>query len=534
MTPTRSLPILKGNLTERITLDQALKQDCDILHRLTYPEKRLDFCSEIYQSIKNGVFSKVLQHHLGLPSSRYHIPWVNEWLHGSFNICIPIYVDEKKKYMMRLPLPYKVGEASNSGNVEEKLRCEVAMYAYIATNHAAIPIPELLGFSFATSSCFTAMIRAPLLLRACSWLRRSLQWLTGNRRETPFLRHDHGLDFPFAYMLIEYVSNGDMLSAVWDEIDCDSAKRATLYADLARIMLSLASVPFSRIGSLKMDNDGTLSLSNRPLLYFIHQFENEGISTGLPRDLTYSASDLYILDTLSCHDNRIASQPNSMYSEQDAHEQLASLTMMRALLGHHLRREHRHGPFALQLTDLHPSNIFVDRDGHITNIIDLEWACVLPVELLRPPHWLTQRAIDMLEDEDLLEYDQRRQEFMSACETAERRLTCATTLTDIMQESWERGSFWYFHAITSCNAVFNLFTSHIQESYGPQATTTYRELNRSAWPYWRMGTTRFVERKLQERGEYLQRVRDLFEKAGDVDTADEREDVSVDRSKRRD
>jgi hypothetical protein len=34
--------------------------------------------------------------------------------------------------------------------------------------------------------------------------------------------------------------------------------------------------------------------------------------------------------------------------------------------------QHRHGPFPLQLTDLHASNIFVDEDWNITCLIDLE------------------------------------------------------------------------------------------------------------------------------------------------------------------
>jgi hypothetical protein len=41
------------------------------------------------------------------------------------------------------------------------------------------------------------------------------------------------------------------------------------------------------------------------------------------------------------------------------------------------------------LTDLHGPNIFVDQDWHIKHIIDLEWACSLPIEMLGPPYWMT-------------------------------------------------------------------------------------------------------------------------------------------------
>lgn len=42
----------------------------------------------------------------------------------------------------------------------------------------------------------------------------------------------------------------------------------------------------------------------------------------------------------------------------------------------------RSRPFLLQLTDIYPSNIFVDRDWNFMTIIDLEWMCALPAEML--------------------------------------------------------------------------------------------------------------------------------------------------------
>lgn len=58
---------------------------------------------------------------------------------------------------------------------------------------------------------------------------------------------------------------------------------------------------------------------------------------------------------------------------------------MRALLHQYTNEELREGPFVMQLTDLHAPNIFVDRDWNIKHIIDLEWACALPLANLRPP-----------------------------------------------------------------------------------------------------------------------------------------------------
>jgi hypothetical protein len=41
-------------------------------------------------------------------------------------------------------------------------------------------------------------------------------------------------------------------------------------------------------------------------------------------------------------------------------------------LHYYVKRERRNGPFYLQLTDLHASNIFVDENWNIAYLIDLE------------------------------------------------------------------------------------------------------------------------------------------------------------------
>lgn len=69
---------------------------------------------------------------------------------------------------------------------------------------------------------------------------------------------------------------------------------------------------------------------------------------------------------------------------------------MRTILPAFIRRDLRRGPFVMSLTDLHPSNIFVDEKWHITCLMDLEWACADPVEMIQPPHWLTNESVDRI------------------------------------------------------------------------------------------------------------------------------------------
>jgi Phosphotransferase enzyme family len=115
--------------------------------------------------------------------------------------------------------------------------------------------------------------------------------------------------------------------------------------------------------------------------------------------------------------------PNSIHDTEDGQRQLSALTTMRALLRHFTDRNLRNEPFILMLTDLHQSNLFVDSDWHITAIIDLEWASILPIEMQHPPYWLTGLSIDKLLGKDLEAFTSVHAEFMAIFEKEERSFT---------------------------------------------------------------------------------------------------------------
>lgn len=146
----RSLPLLHGN----ITLSAAKEKETNILHALGYWHQQSDFFSHLQQN-RESIKSVVL-HHLGLSSSgTCHVAEQNDWIHGSFNICIPITLSSRgrapeKRLVIRFPLPYRVGEEFRPGNADEKLRCEAATYAWLQENCPDIPIPHLHGFGLST------------------------------------------------------------------------------------------------------------------------------------------------------------------------------------------------------------------------------------------------------------------------------------------------------------------------------------------------------------------------------------------------
>ncbi|RSL84258.1 hypothetical protein CDV31_016724 [Fusarium ambrosium] len=506
MSPSSSLPLLTG----RIALSEALEEEDDVLEKLSYPEKRLNFCN--YLHAHTNEIESIVSHHLGIPRASCRVPWVDEWTHGSFNICIPVYVNDRKKVMIRFPLPYKIGESTHPGNADEKLRCEAATYAWIQSHSPSIPIPHLWGFSFPSGPSFTALDRAPLLSRLGWYLRRSILWALGRPAPSDYVIHPHQQKFTSGYLIVNYVEDGRMLSETWDTLHEDRNRRMTLFRDVARIILSLARVQFPRIGSLTMDNHGVVTLTNRPLALQLHQLENQGIRTSIPRDLTYVTSDTYLLDLLACHDNRIRHQPNTIIDHADGQSQLSALTMMRALLPHFTNRELQRRSFILMLTDLHPSNIFVDDDWNVTCLIDLEWTCSQPVEMLHPPYWLTNRAIDQITGEHLVAYSERHNEFMSAFDVEEKKARGSDACyADIMRAGWKTGSFWYFSAIESLSGLYNLFLQHIQPIYGTTAVRDWEEFERLVAPYWAPDSSEFIREKVKEREHYLEQIREVFQ-----------------------
>ena len=141
-----------------------------------------------------------------------------------------------------------------------------------------------------------------------------------------------------------------------------------------------------RIGSLIIDKLGYLQLNNRPLTMTLHQLENEGINTGIGRSDTFSSSIDYGMDLVNLYDQNLRDQPNAISSGGDGKLQMAIFACMRMVLLHFFSRSIRNGPFIFQLSDIYPSNLFVDQDWHITSVIDLEYAVALPREMEVAPY----------------------------------------------------------------------------------------------------------------------------------------------------
>jgi hypothetical protein len=231
--------------------------------------------------------------------------------------------------------------------------------------------------------------------------------------------------------------------------------------------------------------------------------ENDGAPRTMQRNETYDCTDSFVSDMLTFHDHRFLNQPNAVYSENDCRGQMAVKTLLRAFSHRYVKREHRRGPFFLQLTDLHASNIFVDDDWNITCLIDLEWLCALPREMLSVPYWLTGCSIDEIQDERYADFNGIRGEFMRVLEEQERG--AGAEVSQVIREMWDSKGVWFWYCLSSVNAMYFLLEGHLCPP-GSLSTSVERAVSQ----FWCENPEAVVRAKLADREEYDAELKRVF------------------------
>lgn len=177
-------------------------------------------------------------------------------------------------------------------------------------------------------------------------------------------------------------------------------------------------------------------------------------------------------------------------------------------------RDFDRGPFVFTLTDLHPSNILVDDKWRITCLVDLEWACSRPIQMVEPPYWLTNKGVDQI---DVEEYDRLRKELLTILSAEETEKSCSILskdargtslrLSDVMEQSWATGTFWYSLALSSPTGLFSLFYEHIQPLLTKHCSDGFSEIMPF---YWEKHVGKFVATKLADKKRYDSELRQAF------------------------
>ncbi|EXJ82336.1 hypothetical protein A1O3_06149 [Capronia epimyces CBS 606.96] len=425
-----------------------------------------------YLEAKTRTIETIVAQHLDLgPHQQCRVADRSQWLHGSFNVCVPVVVSnwQAKRVLIRCPLPHRLGGLHTTTLMEEKLRCEAASFAWISENCPRVPIPRLWGF---------------------------------------------GLP---AGMMMEFIEKetGEML---WEMGFPGSEHRRTFFRSFSRILLDL-SHPLPKIGSFTLLDSGDVSLRNRPLTKGLAELENESIPTDISRDYCYTATDSYLYDLLHCHALKLRHQPNSTRNDYDTEGQMATIVMLRALLPQFMNRRLRHGPFSFTLTDLHESNIFVNKQYHITSIVDLEWSCSLPIDMQHLPFWLGGDQFDDLYGEG---NEEKERQFIRTCEEFLQILEDeAGALSSLSPRSWIEGmrdcfcmkNYWYIAALKIPGAAYNLFIDCLQPQFAPshsegEGAIRFQDV---VARYWSVDSKRFVEQKSRDRETYLCQLRSAYQ-----------------------
>lgn len=147
--------------------------------------------------------------------------------------------------------------------------------------------------------------------------------------------------------------------------------------------------------------------------------------------------------------------------------------------------------------------------------MNLEWACSRPIEMVRPPSWLTDKGMDELVP---AEYDASRRQFVELLGAEEKEIGCSTLikshdgstllLSDVMNRTWETGAFWYAMALSSPSGVFTIFSNHIR----PLFCRDYEEEFGMVMPFFfEKNVGEIAGRKLADKEEYDKNLRQAFE-----------------------
>ncbi|KAL4779926.1 hypothetical protein BJX76DRAFT_65047 [Aspergillus varians] len=96
------MPRTRQLLRRQITYASAKEEEVNILHQLGYYDKQIEFFS--YLNNHQGWIKNIIAHHLHLNSPELcHVSNVKDWLHGSFNVCIPVTISTRntKRVILR-------------------------------------------------------------------------------------------------------------------------------------------------------------------------------------------------------------------------------------------------------------------------------------------------------------------------------------------------------------------------------------------------------------------------------------------------
>lgn len=528
------------------TYAEVVADDHNMLVEVQWPRQKRAFLE--YLQRESSAIEQAVRYHLSLSSRALcTVAPLREWRGGSFNMMIPVTVrpqgnkhhhdtDGGYRVAVRCPWPHRMQSQTSPDMAAEKVRGEAATYAWLSAHVPSVPIPQLRGFGLSDGRAFTPLV-------CCSWIRRAYESLRQRLQRLflffsasasassssaaaeywrPFFPSMGPVQLQTGYFITDFVERrqGRMLHELWPPRE--PADRQKMFRSLSRLLLDLIEIPLPRIGSFTVHDSGEVTLSGRPLTVPLAMLENEAIPSEIPPNTTYTCVETYLEDLLHCHDTRMEHQLNAVEGFYDAEGQLGTIVAWKAIRSHFMDRSLRNGPFALQLTDLHQSNIFVDDQYNITAIIDLEWTCSLPLEMLQPPFWLSGHIQDSFvgPSEKVITNEKAfipaSREFLDIFGEEQKSRNPSRKLPfnaeSVIRAAFEKKSHWYFAGLKYPRVTYSFLTLHIIPIFAPVDLFPRHvyEFDPIFARYYTADASQFVDKKVKEKKQYDEALLELF------------------------
>jgi hypothetical protein len=100
-----------------------------------------------------------------------------------------------------------------------------------------------------------------------------------------------------------------------------------------------------------------------------------------------------------------------------------------------------------------------------------------------------------------------REEFMNALEAQEKEFQLPYNISEVMNSAWERRSYWVYCGLSSVNAMFGIFYQYIAPQFRMPTDAEENFLSQ----YWSTESKKAVERKLQDRENYISALKETFD-----------------------
>lgn len=396
--------------------------------------------------------------------------WITPMIIGGFNNLYRIRVEGvSPDVLVRRP------SASQAQLPEEKTLYEAATAKYVQ-QRTQIPTPRVLYYSdFSDVGPFLVIER----VENKSTLSHALTTPSDDRSIT------HALDPKISQTTLE-----------------------DLYLKVAKIILELSHHEFTRIGSLLEADDGSFSVSGRPLTQNMNdmlQLANMPSASFPPEPKTFQSADEYYVNLARGHLAQLVFQQNDLVkSADDCRNKYVARQLFRQLAEQGrlsifgfaednwsaqarlnasklLPAPSNSDSFRLYGDDFRPGNILIDDANKIVSVIDWEYTYAAPTQfVLDPPWWLLLDTPEMWDagiDDWVKNYELRLETWLSAMKKAEEDEESAGSesestefpLSTYMRESWETGRFWLTYAARKSWEFDTVFWKYLDERFfGPR------------------------------------------------------------------